>query len=177
MTKKKKLLIALIVILLVVVCLVAAPILLVGGPIIGEMLFDKPTKPEITKGEFPFTLVYEYDDKEVTIEETIVCEYKGVSFSLDGGNRRDWNCYITNNDENGRYYLDKEKYRALYIQVPLEADYYMGDQTFDKDLATPYIYFIDSETDTTYYEQDLIDLVGARIISWEIREPLKDNIK
>ena len=96
---------------------------------------------------------------------------------MDGGNSRDWNCYITSNEESGRYYLDEEKYPTLYVQVPLYAEYYMGAPDADIEFATPYLFLVDDATGTTYYEQDLMDVVGARIISWEPSSPLEGNIK
>ena len=115
--------------------------------------------------------------EQITIKDIIVCDYEGISFALDGGNSRDWNCYITNNEEYGRYYLERDRYESLYIQVPLEADYYMGDPDADPEFAMPYIYYPDDRTGTMYYEQDLMDVVGAKIISWKPSEPLQNNMK
>ena len=85
--------------------------------------------------------------------------------------------YYLYSSTNGRYYLERGRYESLYIQVPLEADYYMGDPECNEDVADPYIYFIDEDTGTTYYEQDLSDVVGAKIISWKPSSPLENNIK
>ena len=138
---------------------------------------DRPEKPKVKSAEFPFELVYEYNNEQFTIKESIVCEYEGIEWSLDGGNRREWNCYITNNNEWGQYYLDRQKYPTLHIQIPLNADYYMGDPKADVEFATPYIFFIDDSTGTTYYEQDLTEVVGAKIISWTPSDVLVGNIK
>lgn len=147
------------------------------GGILGEIFFNKPDKPIVKYGEFPFEIIYEYNNEQFTVNETIICDYKGITFSLEGGNKRQWNCYITNNDDYGRYYLDKEKYPNLYIQIPLEAEYYMGSSNFSPEFAIPYIHFIDDRTGTTYYEQDLMNVVNAKIISYKLSEPLKDNFK
>ena len=175
--KKKKVKIILLIVALVLCLVIIVPFLFLFGPILGEAIFDRPSKPKVKYGEFPFELVYEYDNKEYTINETIVCDYEGISFSLDGGNSRDWNCYVTNNDRHGQYYLDEDKYHTLHIQVPLEANYYMGDPKFNPEFAIPYIFYIDESTGTTYYEQDLMDVVGAKIISWSPSAPLENNIK
>ena len=148
-----------------------------SGGILGEIFFNRPNKPIIEHEKFPFEITYEYNNKQFAIKDTIVCDYEGISFSIDGGNKRQWNCYITNNDNYGRYYLDKEKYPTLYIQIPLEAEYYMGASDFDKEFAIPYIHFIDDRTGTTYYEQDLTNVVNAKIISCKLSEPLRDNFK
>ena len=157
--------------------LVVAFWLFVSGGILGEALFDRPGKPKIKHGEFPFELVYEYNGQQFTVNETIICDYEGISFFLEGGNSREWNCYITNNDDYGRYYLDETKHPTLYIQMPLYAEYYMGALDVGVEYATPYIFFTDNSTGTTYYEQDLMDVVGAKIISWELSSPLEGNIK
>ena len=174
MKKKKWLVVVLIAVLVLLMTLLGIFLSCTGaGSVLIEMIFVRPSKPEIKYAEFPFELVYEYNGEQFTVNETIVCDYEGISFSLEGGNSRDWTCYITNNDDYGRYYLNEE----AYIQVPLEADYYMGDPEFDADFATPYIYFADESTGTMYYEQDLTDVIGAKIISWNPTSPLENNIK
>ena len=170
--KKKILMVA-----LLIVAVAFAFLQYISGGILGEAIFNRPGKPKIKHGEFPFQLVYEYDGQQYTVNESVVCDYEGISFSLEGGNSRDWNCYITNNESYGRYYLDEAKHPSLYIQVPLNAEYYMGAPDASLEFATPYIFFIDDSTGTTYYEQDLTDAVGAKIISWEISSPLEGNIK
>lgn len=141
-----------------------------SGGILGEMLFDRPQKPKIKHGEIPFELVYEYNNKQFVINETFVFDYDGISFSLDGGNRTKWNCYITNNDDYGRYYLDKEKYPSLHIQVPIDVNYYIKNEDEHMEFIEPYIYFVDDSSGTTYYEKDLTNVVGAKIISWKMEK-------
>ena len=92
-----------------------------------SVFIDVPSKPKVKHGEFPFELVYEYKGEQYTIKDTIVCDYKGYSWSLDGGNIRDWTCDMKLDDEYGEYYIDKENVPDLYIEVPEAADYYMGD--------------------------------------------------
>ena len=162
MKMKKYLLLA----ILVFVIAALAFLWYASGGILGEILFDRPSTPDIKHGEFPFELVYEYNNEQFTIQETIICDYQGISYAVDGGNYRDWDCYITNNNEYGQYYIDKEKYPSLHIQVPLCPDYYMGLPDANYEYITPYIFFADDTTGTTYYEQDSIDSVGVKIISW-----------
>ena len=91
MFKKKKRLAIILSILLIGAFVVIAPFLFFYGSILKEALFDRPSKPQITYGEFPFELVYEYNNQQYIVTETIVCDYEGISFSIDGGNSRDWN--------------------------------------------------------------------------------------
>ena len=53
----------------------------------------------------------------------------------------------------------------------------MGDPDFNSELTLPYIHFIDDSTGTMYYEQESVDVVSAKIINWDVANPLKNNIK
>ena len=145
--------------------------------ILYSVFIDIPSKPEVKHGEFPFELVYEYKGELVTIKDTIICDYDGYSWSLEGGNSRDWTCDLKNDDEYGQYYVDKENEPNLYIEVPEAPDYYMGDKEFDKEYAKPVIRYIDESTGTNYEEKDEIEVVDIKIIEWKPSEPLKNNIK
>ena len=53
----------------------------------------------------------------------------------------------------------------------------MGDPDFNAELAFSYIHFIDESTGTMYSEKDSVDVVGAKIINWDVANPLENNIK
>jgi hypothetical protein len=144
-------------------------------PLIWELLFVKPDKPIVEHGEFPFELVYEYKGEQVTIKDSIICDYEGISFSLEGGNSRDWNCSFSNDDEYGHYYVDREL--DLYIVVPEAAEYYMGDIEEDVQFSLPYIHYIDESTGTYYEEIKRIDVVDIEIVEWKPSSPLENNFK
>lgn len=153
------------------------PFLMFVCIVLYNMFIDVPSKPKVKHGEFEFSLVYEYKGEILTITDTIVCEYDGYSFSLEGGNSRDWTCEFKNNEEYGFYYVDEENEPNLYIVVPDAPEYYMGNKEYDKDDAAPYIRYIDEETGTYYEEKEKIDVVDIRIVEWNPSEPLKGNIK
>ena len=142
-----------------------------------SMFIDVPSKPKVKHGEFPFELVYEYKGEQYTIKDTIVCDYEGYSWSLDGGNSRDWDCEFGKDEEYGQYYIDIENEPSLYIEVPEAADYYMGDKEYTKEDAEPIIYYSDESSGTYYEEKEKIDVVDIKIIEWKTSEPLKGNIK
>ena len=137
------------------------------GGMLTDIFFDRPEAPPVKHAEFPFKLTIEYDGDIVKYEDVIICEYLGIEYSVDGGARRDWQCYIPEVSY-GQYYLDHPNYSNLYIQVPLIADYYLGLEDAQAEYTEPYIVLIDDATGTNYYEQDLSDLAGVKIISWEI---------
>ena len=153
------------------------PFLYFVAVILYSMFIDIPAKPKVKHGEFPFELVYEYKGEQRTIKDTIVCDYEGYSWSLDGGNSRDWNCELSKDDEYGQYYIDIENEPSLYIDVPYAADYYMGDKDYTVEETQPLIMYQDEETSTNYMEPDKVDVVGMKIISWKPSKPMEGNLK
>ena len=153
------------------------PFLCFIGVVLYSMFIDVPAKPEVKHGEFPFELVYEYKGEQITIKDTIVCDYEGISWSLEGGNSRDWICEFSKDDEYGLYYIDKENIPDLYIEVPEAPDYYMGDKEVSEEEAHPLIIYIDESTGTVYQEKDKVDVVDIKLIDWKPSKPLEGNIK
>ena len=145
--------------------------------ILSSMFIDVPAKPIVKHGEFPFELVYEYKGEQTTIRDTLVCDYEGYSWSLEGGNSRDWTCDFKNDDEYGQYYIDKENVPGLYIEVPEAPDYYMGDKEFSEEETHPLIMYVDESTGTFYQEKDKVDVVDIKIIEWNPSEPIQNNFK
>ena len=180
-TRKKKivkiLIISSIILLVGFIVICALPFLLFVGVVLYNIFIDIPSKPKVKHGEFSFELIYEYKGEQVTITDTIVCDYDGYSFSLEGGNSRDWTCEFKNNENYGQYYIDQENEPDLYIVVPDAPDYYMGDKKYTKDDAVPYIMYFDEETGTYYGEKEKIDAADIEILEWIPSEPLKNNFK
>ena len=145
--------------------------------ILYSMFIDVPAKPIEKHGEFPFELVYEYKGEQITIKDTIVCDYEGNSWSLDGGSSRDWTCEFGKDEEYGQYYIDKENVPGLYIEVPEAPDYYMGDEEFSEEETHPLIMYVDESTGTFYQEKDKVDVVDIKIIEWKPSEPIQNNFK
>ena len=163
------------IIVFIIICLL--PFIFYIGIVLYSKFIDIPSKPKVKHGEFPFELVYEYKGKQYTIKDSIVCDYDGYSWSLDGGNSRDWICEFSNDDKYGRYFIDRINNQDLYIEVPEAADYYMGDKEFNKEESLPLIMYIDDSTGTYYQEKDKVDVVDIKIIDWKPSQPLKNNIK
>ena len=180
-TKKKKIVKILVISSIVLVggfiIISVLPFLWFVGVVLYNMFIDIPSKPKVKHGEFPFELVYEYKGEQLTITDTIVCDYDGYSFSLEGGNSRDWTCSFKNNEDYGQYYVDIENEPDLYIVIPDAPDYYMGDKEYTKEDASPYIRYIDEDTGTYYEEKERIDIIDIEIIEWNPSEPLKNNFK
>jgi hypothetical protein len=173
----KKIIIIIVILIIGFIIISLLPFLYFIAVILYSVFIDVPSAPKVKHGEFPFKLVYEYKGEQKTINDTIVCDYEGNSWSLDGGNTRDWKCEFGKDEEYGQYYIDKENLPDLYIEVPEAPDYYMGDKEFDKEYARPLIMYGDESTGTNYQETESIDVVGIKIIEWKPSKPLKGNIK
>ena len=180
MSKKKiikSIIIILVLIIIGFIVISLLPFLYFIGVVLYSMFIDIPSKPKVKHGEFPFELVYEYKGEQTTIKDIIICDYDGYSWSLDGGNSRDWTCEFSKDDEYGQYYIDKVNVPDLYINVPEAADYYMGDREYSKEEAVPLIMYVDESTGTFYQEKDKIDVVDIKIIEWKPSEPIQNNFK
>ena len=173
----KKIILAVIFLIIGIVVICSLPLLYFIVEMLYSMFIDVPSKPKVKHGEFPFKLVYEYKGEIKEIDDKITCDYEGLSWSLDGGNTRDWNYEFGKDDEYGNYVIDIINERELYIDVPDACDYYMGDKEYTKEDAHPLIRFVEEETGTNYEETDKIDSVGIKIIDFRPSEPLKGNIK
>ena len=173
----KKIIIIIIILIIGFIVINILPFLYFILVVLYSMFIDIPSKPKVKHGEFPFELVYEYKGEKITIKDTITCDYDGYSWTLDGGNSRDWTCDFEKDDEYGNYYIDKENVPDLYIDVPEAPDYYMGDKEYNKEDAHPLIMYIDESTGTFYQEKDEVDVVDIKIIEWKPSKPLKNNIK
>jgi len=173
----KRVIIVLAIVIISIVVISLLPFLYFVGVILYSIFIDIPAKPKVIHGEFPFELVYEYKGEQTIIKDTIVCDYEGYSFSLEGGNSRDWICEFEQDEEYGHYYIDKEKEPNLYIEVPEAPDYYMGDKNESKEISDPYIRYIDEATGTNYEEKEKIEVVDIKIIEWKPSEPIKNNFK
>ena len=65
---------------------------------------ENPEIPEIKHGEFDYSLVYEINDETKTINDTLVCEYDGISYNLDGKSL-EWKTYIKGTKNQDKYLI------------------------------------------------------------------------
>ena len=122
-SKVTKIIIGILVAIIIFILVSIGPYLMFCGMIIWEMFFVHPDKPEIEKAEIPFVLEYEYKGEKRVIEDAMVYEYAGDSFTLDGGTDRDWNYHMRDNEDYGFYYIDPEMNPNFFIQIDFDADY------------------------------------------------------
>lgn len=60
----------------------------------GLAVLPNPPKPEIAYGEFPFQLIYELDEKIITIDDVAICEFDGYGQRTEAGQCRKWKTHL-----------------------------------------------------------------------------------
>ena len=175
-SKKKIIILALIALFVIFIVIPALPFIGFVAIMFWEMFINVPAKPQIKQAEFPFEIVYEYKGETNTISDTIVIEYEGISFSIEGGNSLDWNATYKNN--NGEYfYYPEPGNEDIMIKPVFDADYFMGNPEYADVLPSAIIYYGDEETGTNYEETDLMDVIGLKIVSTKFAEPIENKYK
>ena len=137
---------------------------------------ENPVKPEIRYGEFDYSIVYELNGETKTINDTLVCEYDGISRSLEGKSIQ-WKSYIKGTKDQDNYLIfENDEYR-LYICLPADARYYMDDPEFELAGLEPNQqpwFILENNALTSSSEDEEKALAAFEIIEWVIEEPIEN---
>lgn len=137
-------------------------------------------RPEIKKGEFDFSVTYEFNGEEKTVSGVYVCEYNGTSWALDGGFHREWKGYIKDGKTEDVIEIGTTKDGGkAELTLALYPDYFMGDFVEGyHDVPKPYlsVTLIDDEGMTVLHGDDEVEeYCGARIVSYEYGDPIENS--
>ena len=140
-------------------------------------------RPEIKKAEFDFSVTYELNGETKTISGIYVCEFDGVSWSLDGGYNRDWKGYIKDGstemsvvigttDDGGNITLYFDLYPSYFMADP-------GFTTLDDPKPTLIIEYYNDEIGEVSFINDAEEIAtyGAKIVSYEYAKPIHNSYK
>lgn len=135
--------------------------------------------PEITEGNFRYTVTYKLNGEIKTLEGVYTCRYDGYR---PGGDPRD-RYYTGEYTVDGQatcshsYTIAEKDGAELYIVTVFDDCYLMGD-TKDMDyepfLEEPYLEAVDKEG-YAYDETEMPIEFTAEIISWEYPEPIENT--
>ena len=136
-------------------------------------------RPEVKSGEFDFTVTYEFNGETKTVSGVYVCEYAGLSWSLDGGFHRDWDSYVEGVDEVVEIGTspDGGKVELIFAFYP---EYFMDDFIEGVDeIPTPEISVTHVDEGLWFeFDADVIEeKYGAKIISYQYDKPIKNTFK
>ena len=141
-------------------------------------------RPEVKEGRFDFSITYEIAGKADTLSAVYVCEFNGVSWSLDGGYGRDWKAHTEGDYEGDDDYSavigKTEDGGDIVLFFGIYPEYFMNDQTGDRGAPEPSIYVAYPENE--HGESGLVNipeeveaLCGAKIIRNEYDAPIENS--
>ena len=153
-------------IILIIVCFVFRSWIISGiGSFINSLLFfDSSPTPSVTYGEFPICINYQVNNEDMTVKDTVICEFDGFNVVGLNEKRRKWKSYLKSGKE--RLTLFKTENMEIYCWYG-SAEYYMDDLRYQtigeyKTLFNEPLTLIDSSGEDTV----------KRIISLEEAEKL-----
>ena len=138
-------------------------------------------RPKVKTAEFDFSVTYEYGGEAHTISGVYVCEYVGLSWSLDGGYSRDWSGYIKGGDYNDHFLIDTiDDGDEVILSLNFYPTYFMGDHNFNiHGVPAPCIMIYDTTDEgglrVLYDEKDVEEICGAKIISYKYGDPIENS--
>lgn len=185
-------------ILVLVVAYIALPWILMY--LYGEFTVAEPKKPQITQENFPFTLVYELNGKEIVIEDTMICKYMGSEWYGEGNTKsRIWGMELeSGGDSIVLWEGENSQGEKQKIIGGVEPKYYMDDVSDDGEYEKPdkddilypgmtedeyrYSYVILQTIDSgggideeAVEKEELLSKYGIKILSWKCRQPIQNN--
>ena len=145
----------------------------------------KPPEPQITYGEFPFTITYEVNNEIATYRDVVICEYEGIESWGTAGKRRKWRRKL----KSGNEYItllsseNSEVSFEIYVPIPGLPEYYMGDfkksrveyERIMKD--NRYLGYKQDDIDHSITKEEAREKYGVKIINIECSLPIQNEFK
>lgn len=155
--------------------------------IVASVLFCYTTKPEVTSGEFPFSITYKYKDEIKTFSGVCKCEFSG-SKTIGNEHDRYWDSEVvienSGNFENDHVIAESE-HTTLGIQENMYAGYFMGDPlhkdhyaVYGEDGPTPIVEYYDYQNGIEINEEnedEVLEKIGFEIIDYTYPEPIENS--
>ena len=137
-------------------------------------------RPKVKNGEFNFSVTYEFNGEIQIISGVYVCEYRGISWSLDGGYHRDWSGYIKGCTTEEVIMLETaEDGGEIVLNLGFDPTCFMGDSRWGNDEPlSPRITVKIVDDEGLYFQNDaklIAETYGVRVISYEYDEPIENT--
>lgn len=157
--------------------------------IAASLIFCYTTKPEVTSGEFPFAIHYEYKGEANKLSGVMKYEFSG-SETIQGEHQRYWNEEIVyDNPENleNPFIIDQndELQTTLSLHPNMSGGYFMGDPlyedyytTYGYEGVTPYVEYYDYKNDIILDEfnrDEILDSIDFKITGFTYAEPIENS--
>ncbi len=157
------------------------------------IFMPNPPEPEITYGEFPFTLTYELNGEITTYEDVIICEYAGVESLGTAGKERKWESRLKSGNErltilDLRSLKEENDLRQIILELYFyygNGAYYMGDTKDSFARSAQDLDIIEYKYQTTkgeiysgaYKADEAFEKYKIRLISWECAPPIENSFE
>lgn len=133
-------------------------------------------KPTVTEGEFPFSITYELDGEQVTIEDVYKVRYVRNDGYADTKSRV-YEGELMGSGEDDVYVLKKDENTRIELCAQLYPDYLMGDPDgdyFEDEAFAPVLYYYDAE-EQEYSDEETLAEQGVKLISFEYPAPIENS--
>ena len=150
---------------------------------LGGCEFIQPP-PAIKEGKFDFSITYELSGEQKNFSATYVCEYDGVSWSIEGGDfNRDWKDRVEGSYEGDTYSAEIGKTEdggTIVLFFGIYPHYFMGDFTGDRGAPEPSLYItypVDPDGGMRHVGDaaEIEEVYGAKIIGYEYAAPIQNT--
>lgn len=142
-----------------------------------SFISKNPPKPQITSGEFPYSITYKINGEMKVLEGKYICRFIGVSWNEGQGKFRKWEGNINNTDETA-VLLTEDEMNKVYCYVG-SAEYYMGDtESYSgKYPVTPHLFVEKKHEDdrTIWSPEKIASTYEIEIISWSFSKPIQND--
>ena len=157
--------------------------------VVASVLFCYTTKPKVSKGEFPFSITYEYKGETKTLAGILECEYSG-SDTIHGEHDRYWDQEVKyENPENveNPYIVDQndELQTVLTVHENMYAGYFMGDPLYQDyykedglEGIEPRMEYYDYKNDISLNDEnkeEILESIGFKIIDFTYADPIQNT--
>lgn len=160
-------------------------ILIAVIPLVFSLFITEPEKPEITYGEFPFTITYEVNGEIKKVEDAIVCEYDGIKNLGTAGKYRTWKSKLKSGNERVTLLRNEEENKICEITASAGLpEYYMGDFIQDKTeyertmLDDKYLGYIEwkngEQTGSSISNEEVYEKFKLKVIEMNFSEPIEN---
>ena len=143
--------------------------------------------PAIKEGRFNFSVTYEHSGELKTVSGVFVCEYKGRTFSLEGGDfNRTWEGHIEGVEHAGEVHnsavliYTTDDGGEIYLDLSLSAAHMMGEPHLADAVNEPGLFLEYSNEDRTSTQlgggdEEIEALYGIKIIDYQYDEPIENS--
>ncbi len=149
------------------------------------ILMPEPTEPQITYGEFPFSITYEINNEIKVYEDVVVCQYEGIEHLGTGGKRRKWSGKLKSGNEHIvllRATTNNTPFE-IYEASPGLPEFYMGEfkesqeeqESYMKD--DRYLGYKQGDIDRTITKEEAWEKYRVRVINIEWSPPIENKFE